>query len=59
MDFRKIEVHDKKGIIMISRKSVDKLKSAFVFLNKKENLGIVSRYVSGSLKKAKEKSEVL
>ncbi len=53
MDFRKIEVKANKGIIMTNRKSVDKLKASFVFLNKKENIGIVSRYVSGSLKKAK------
>ncbi len=53
MDFRKIEVKANKGIIMTNRKNVDKLKASFVFLNKKENIGIVSRYVSGSLKKAK------
>ncbi len=53
LDFRKIEEKGNKGIIMINRKSVDKLKASFVFLNKKENIGIVSRYVSGSLKKAK------
>jgi len=53
MDFRKIETKTNKGIIMINRKSVDKLKASFVFLNKKENITIVSRYVSGSLKKAK------
>lgn len=53
MDFRKIEIKNNKGIIMINRKSVDKLKASFVFLNKKHDIGIVSRYVSGSLKKAK------
>lgn len=55
MDFRKIQFDEKlnKGIIMINRKSVDKLKSSFTFLNNKKELGIVSRYVSGSLKKAK------
>ena len=53
MDFRKIEVKDHKGIIMINRKSVDKLKSTFIFINNKEKIGIVSRFVSGSLKKAK------
>ena len=53
MDFRKIEIKDNKGIIMINRKNVDKLKASFVFLNKEKSLGIVSRYVSGSLKKAK------
>ncbi len=55
MDFRKIQFDKKsnKGIIMINRKSVDKLKLSFTFLNNKKNLGIVSRYVSGSLKKAK------
>lgn len=53
MDFRKITLENNKGIIMINRKSVDKLKTSFVFLNKEKKLGIVSRYVSGSLKKAK------
>jgi len=53
MDFRKIEIKDNKGIIMINRKNVDKLKASFVFLNKEKTLGIISRYVSGSLKKAK------
>jgi len=53
MDFRKITLENNKGIIMVNRKSVDKLKTSFVFLNKEKKLSIVSRYVSGSLKKAK------
>ena len=53
MDFRKIEIKKNKGIIMVNRKSVDKLKTTFVFINKKENINLISKYVSGSLKKIK------
>jgi len=56
MDFRKISYdnNSKTGIIMVNRKSVDKLKASFVFL-KKENIIVNSIYVSGSLKKIKQK----
>jgi RNase P/RNase MRP subunit POP5 len=53
MDFRKISTKNNKGIIMVNRKSVDKLKASFLLINKKENINLVSRYVSGSLKKIK------
>jgi RNase P/RNase MRP subunit POP5 len=57
MDFRNVKVESNNknlGVIMVNRKSVDKLKACFVFLEK-DNISIVSRYVSGSLKKIKEK----
>ncbi len=52
MDIKLVKYSDFKGIIRVNRKSVDKLKSSFLFINKDFGIGLISKKVSGTLKKA-------